>query len=330
MNNSTSSLQIYSKPVSTVFGLLGSDENSATYALGWVLQNVKSFRHRLIAQICEQPLEVEDVAVKLQRLTDEGGYTDIELISPSSVHIVIEAKVGFVLPTKQQLSMYSARIKGNPPHRHLVSISSASQEFASRNMRSSINGIPVSHLSWTDFLKLCELELRANRNQVSRLWLIQLKSHLRSYAVMTNANDNNVFSVVLSNAEISSGYTWKDVVLKHSSYFHPYGKRWPRTPPNYIGFRYEGALQSIHHVEEAEIVDDLTAINAAWPAVNQPHVLYRLGSAIFPQKKLPNGKIYASALLYAAIDTLLSGDYETIYDAVEETKRRNVASGNLY
>ena len=316
-------LQIYSKSVQTVFGLAGSDENSATYALGWVLHHVKSFRRRFVEQICGQALAVDDAIVELQRLTEEGGFTDIELIDPGKLHIVIEAKVGFVLPTEQQLSKYGARIKGNPLHGHLVSISGASRQFATRNMQKMISGIPVSHFSWIDILELCEHELKGDRNQISRLWLAQLMAHLRSYAIMTNARDNSVFSVVLSNDEISPGYTWKDVVLKHNSYFHPYGKRWPRTPPNYIGFRYDGALQSIHHVESAEIVDDLKVINAAWPSITQPHVLYSLGSAILSQKKLPNGRIYPSALLYVAIDTLLSGDYQTVYDAVQETKRRN-------
>lgn len=322
MNHPNTSLQIYGKSVQTVFGLLGGNENSATYALGWVLQNVKPFRQRLVAHICGQSLETEGIAVVLQRLTDEGGFTDIELIEPSNLHIVVEAKVGFVLPTEQQLSKYSNRIKGNPPHRHLVSISSASQAFAATNSQPSINGIPVSHISWTDLLKLCEHELKINRSQISRLWLTQLKAHLRRYAIMTNIRDNVVYSVVLSKKEISPGYTFKDVVLKDNSYFHSFGSQ-PRIPPNYFGFRYDGELKSIHHVESTEVINDLGTRNAAWSLIKGPHVVYRLGSAIKPAQPMLIGKIYAPGHLSVAIDTLLSGDYITVYDAVQETNRRN-------
>lgn len=32
---------------------------------------------------------------------------------------------------------------------------------------------------------------------------------------------------------------------------------WPLDPPNYLAFRYDSRLQTIHHVERWEVVDDL-------------------------------------------------------------------------
>jgi hypothetical protein len=36
-------------------------------------------------------------------------------------------------------------------------------------------------------------------------------------------------------------------------------------PPNYIGFRYEGRLQSVHHIDSFKIVHNLATDNPLWP-----------------------------------------------------------------
>ena len=77
---------------------------------------------------------------------------------------------------------------------------------------------------------------------------------------MERQTDNNVFVVVLGQSPMVPGqtHTWIDVVEKDKCYFHPVGNHWPVRPPNYIGFRYRGRLQSVHHIESFEIVEDLS------------------------------------------------------------------------
>jgi hypothetical protein len=41
-----------------------------------------------------------------------------------------------------------------------------------------------------------------------------------------------------------------------------------------------------------------------------------------PPKEIRAGKVFRSARVSCAIDTLLSGDYKTLSDARDETKRR--------
>ncbi len=144
---------------------------------------------------------------------------------------------------------------------------------------------------------------------------------------MRNPQDNMVYVVSLSHKPIkqNSHYTWIDAVEKDECYFHPLKKGWPDVPPNYIAFRYDGQLQSVHYIESYQVVDDLSAINESWPekdADSDPdHLLYKLGPAMRPPYTVRSGPIW-NRRIRCAIDTLLSGAYENISEAKKETIRR--------
>ena len=141
---------------------------------------------------------------------------------------------------------------------------------------------------------------------------------------MPDPRDNSVYVVSLSVNPIgqSADYTWVDVVEKDGRYFHPVGNRWPVSPPNYIGFRYHGELQSVHHIDAYETVADLSQRSSMWPKTDTHHFVYTLGPAMKPTARVRTGKIYRNARVWCAIDTLLSGVCETIGDARDETSRR--------
>ncbi len=144
---------------------------------------------------------------------------------------------------------------------------------------------------------------------------------------MERNTSNLVYMVVLSSKPMIAGqtHTWIDVVEKDRCYFHPVGdgtNRWPPQPQNYLGFRYWGRLQSVHHVDTYEIVTDLSTYNPLWVPTNEDHFVYHLGPPMRPARELRNGNIYPNARFECAIDTLLSGAFVTIRDAADETKRR--------
>jgi hypothetical protein len=60
---------------------------------------------------------------------------------------------------------------------------------------------------------------------------------------------NRVFVVSLGGKGDGWKITYRDVVEQKNQYFFPVGSRWPDPPPNYLAFRYDGNLQSIHHVK---------------------------------------------------------------------------------
>jgi hypothetical protein len=100
---------------------------------------------------------------------------------------------------------------------------------------------------------------------------------------------------------------------------------WTATPPNYIGFRYDGALQSIHHIVNTTVTKDLAEIAApgVLPSlpVADPHFIYELGPAIRPSASVPNGaRITRSIRVWAAIDALLTSS--SISDARKNTRAR--------
>lgn len=147
---------------------------------------------------------------------------------------------------------------------------------------------------------------------------------LEGIASMQNQRSNEVYVVSLGADEIvpGSGYTWIDVVEKESMYFHPVGiKGWPPEPPNYVGFRYHGILQSIHHVRSYDVVGNPKKANRNWVDSPVPHFVYKLGNPIRPQKELRSGPIQ-NARMWCLFDTLLSGEYETIREANEASNRR--------
>src|SRR5579859_7491138 len=91
----------------SVFGLLKTDENSATYALGWALDRSLSLRQLFVDSIFGKPQDVTESVIALQKHNADGGYTDLEAWAADRWHIVLKAKCGWEVPSAAQLSRYS-------------------------------------------------------------------------------------------------------------------------------------------------------------------------------------------------------------------------------
>jgi hypothetical protein len=163
-----------------------------------------------------------------------------------------------------------------------------------------------------------------------KLWLRELISHLREYVAMDRLRDNRVYVVSLNAEPVREGgsHTWIDIVERDRSYYHPVRKGWPSQPPNYMGFRYRGRLQSVHHVDSFEIVEDVSNVNRAWHGESCDHFVYRLGPPMKPSSEMKTGKIFRNGRVWCDIDTLLSGTSATISDARNETQRRENAAND--
>lgn len=320
-------LRIHGQEPKSIFGLVGTDENSATFALGWSLDKSQTFRNLLLEALLGWPAKQEgDWLIDLQQHGHDKGFTDVEILCPGYCHIIIEAKRNWTLPTEQQLSRYQQRLSIHGCANVLmVSVSAASKDYAGRKLPSHVGGAALLHHSWADIRALALTAYKQAGSTDEKRVLRELSTHLQEYAVMQDPKDNTVFVVSLSRKAITdkSPYTWIDVVRQDRRYFHPIGNNWPVTPPNYLGFRYYGRLQSVHHVESYEIVGDLSSENPLWPPENgQDHYVYRLGPAMLPASEMLNGKIYPMGRYWCAIDTLLSGAFKTVSDARDETDRR--------
>ena len=117
--------------------------------------------------------------------------------------------------------------------------------------------------------------------------------------------------------------TYRQVVEERNRYFHPFGwgRGWPKEPPNYLGFRYDGQLQSIHHVESAEVMSNFHSIFPEAPNEDsEPLLVYRLGPPIKPPSVVKTGNLFRSVRMWAIIDLLLTS--KTIAQACDKSKAR--------
>jgi hypothetical protein len=309
----------------SVFSLLGTDENSATFAMGWALDQCPTFMDLFLRDVIGLSSPVDEVIVDLQRHHSSGGFTDIEIIGKNFCHLIVEAKSGWAIPGTEQLATYARRLtRHDRAERRILSISAASLSYAAGRLVERIDDVPVSHRSWSDIQQLAEAARQNASGHEEKLWLRHLYRHLEGYVSMQNPRDNLVYVVSLSDDPIKDGnpYTWIDVVEKDHRYFHPVGNRWPLLPPNYIAFRYYGELQSVHHIDGYAVVTNLSDQNAQWPWTDSDHFVYSLGPPMRPARQMRTGNIYRNHRVRCAIDTLLSGAYMSISAARDETSRR--------
>ena len=59
-------------------------------------------------------MSADRLSIVVHRHETGGGITDIEIESPGLLHVVIEAKKGWVLPNATQLEKYARRRSGGP------------------------------------------------------------------------------------------------------------------------------------------------------------------------------------------------------------------------
>ena len=309
-----------------VFRLSGADENSASFALGWVLERSPNYLSLVAEEVFGEIEDLGDVVITLQKHGEDGGYTDVEIQAGHRFHAILEAKRGWGVATEDQLMRYVPRIiAGGAKRQRLISVSAAARAQAMRRLPRHLNDIGIVHLSWGHLQRLAKKAQEIASGFEEKLWLRQLIQHLQEFMSMDRKTNNRVYVVSLGSKEMVPGqaYSWKDVVVRDKCYFHPVGKSWPVEPPNYIGFRYDGRLQSVHHIERFEIVDNLAACNSLWPQTTVDHFVYSLGPPMKSARPLPTGKgIRQAARVWCAIDTLLSGEFDTITDARDGTERR--------
>lgn len=312
----------------SVFRLLGADENSATYALGWALERSPSFRATMTKAWFGHAIGTSPSIIALQRHAQDKGFTDLEFQQGLQYHAILEAKRWWSVPTQTQLRRYGPRLKTyGAQDQRLVTVSSADSAFAGRHLPAHIGGVKIVHLSWGDIHRLAKSAVARASKFEEKLWLRHLVQHLQEFVAVDRLTSNDVYVVSLGASPMVGGraHTWIDVVEKDGCYFHPIQKGWPTQPPNYIGFRYRGRLQSVHHVEKFEVVRDLSTVNPAWLKTTVDHFVYRLGAPMRPAAEVRTGNIFRNGRVHCAIDTLLSGAFTTISEARDETKRRLTA-----
>jgi len=320
-------LRLYGRQVTNFFQLMGNSENDITISLAWVLSNCPVFLKSVIRSICRvKKVDFKNVEIVCQEYESNKGITDIEIRDDTTFHIIIEAKCGWNLPSKAQITKYAKRrsfYRSKIENKVIVTLSECTEIFASqRNPDYVGNDIPVVHRSYREILHMA-MEAYLKSNNAEKRMLSQFCQYMRGWMSMQTIESNMVYVVSLSK-DYADGcdLTYIDIVEKKHKYFHPFDYRgWPKEPPNYIAFRYGGKLQSIHHIEKYVVTSNLHDEIKEMPDIeSDDYFVYRLGPAIRPQKEVRTGNIYRNGKVWAMLDTLLTCD--TISEARDLTKRR--------
>lgn len=307
----------------SLFDLLGEQENDLTAALGFSLARSSTFLARLTQRLVPNA-EAELAAVRMETL-DDVGRTDLEIETPDRL-IVVEAKRGWNLPDVRQLRLYAGRVIEHGAGL-LVTLSDCSLAWAELQLPSAVEGITLRHLSWSVVREDLDLARKSVRGE-ERFWLEELREYLRKAVRMTRPEDGWAYCVVLSPNRPGGGgsRTYKDFVVEDGVYFHPFGwgSGWPKVPPNFMAFRWAGKVQRVHRVLSHRVVGNLQSLWPDVPAADdtvRPHVVYQLG----PQLRippLPSGKDYRAIRLWVLIDQLLVCDtLASAHKASEELTR---------
>ncbi len=313
-------LFLHTRKLDSVFELLGAKENDITYSIGWALSRCPEFLAAFLRRLFprHKAFDQNSISVRLQEYRSKGGYTDIEIVG-DDVHVVIEAKRGWQLPTAGQIEKYRPRfISQGMRYRKMVTMSECSQAYAGELLQDLKLTQPVVHFSWR---QVTEMTLGLGKTHAEKRLLEELRRYISTIVNMQNKESNWVYVVALGRWPWG-GTTFVDIVEKGNRYFHPIGRSgWPKEPPNYLGFRYDGRLQGIRHVQSTKVVKDLHSVYRSAPEdVFGPHMLYQLGPWIVPSKTIKTGKIFRNGRVWAALDLLLT--CESISEARDMTKNR--------
>ncbi len=315
-------LNLLGRHIGTVFELMGRQENDMTRALGWTLWACPGFMLRFVSKTVPQNYRSSNVQIELQRWQSTKGYTDIELRSPTKFHLIVEAKRGWQHPRLAQLERYAKRIRrAGPGFKSLVMLTDWSYAGLSV-LQKRVLGIPVLWLSWSDVASIAS-NVRLRSSFSERHWIEQLLSYLEGTATMQQVDSNWVFTVALRDAT-PQGWkiSWIDIVEHKRCYFHPSeGGGWPKTPPNYLAWRYSGHLQGIAHIANYRIVPDMhTAIPEIPKGQIRNCVLYNLGPTFRPDHVVKTGNLYPSGRTKCMLDTLFT--CKTISEAAKQSRQR--------
>jgi len=324
-------LRLYGQPVGTVFDLLGDKENDITYSVGWALAESEQFALALLHDLEASPSRPHVEVVGLQEGIPGAGFTDIEVAGDGGeFRLVIEAKRGYSLPDDDQLAKYATRTK--PPATMLAVFAEAPPEFVAGRLPKQVQGVPVVYRSWRQVEALATEAANKSRRHSEKRLLRDLSRYLRGLMTMQNVRSNLVYVVSLGKEIENSGISFRDVVVNHHTYFCPVGGGpggWPKEPPNYLGFRFDGKLQQIRHVDDYRIAEDNYAgfepLKGKVDWSGERHWVFSLGPAIEPAQEVPMGRLWPSQRVWVAIDLLLTAD--TIAEARDKTKARLDSAG---
>jgi len=298
-------LFVYSKEITNPFRLFGEDEDDLTKAIAWVFAQCDEFLFSFLDEFHIARPRCDAIEIRCQESEEHSRY-DVEISEQDSFGLIIEAKKGIFLPTKEQLLKYYDLIKQKgTPRKYIFSLTNADvPEYRISSIRQSMPGVTYAHVSYSRLIEIARQAIKRAKNHKSKYWLKMLIVFLREVVCMDLKDSNSVYVVPLKG----------DSIVEHDQqrrYHCPVGGSFTAQPVNYIGFRYDGRLQVINHVDSWQIDKD---------DQGNERFIFSLGPDIIPSKIVKTGKCFRGQKCYCDIDLLLTSD--SLREAIDKTKAR--------
>ena len=315
-----------------MFDLLGEAEDDITYSVGWGLAQSEDFARILLGEAYGAcTAEGELTAVRLQETDKLTGRTDVEIES-KRLHLIVEAKRGWELPTYGQLKQYAERLRSNEQREGCVLVVSECAPYYPpvAALPGEIFGIPIMYMAWSRVAELVERSASACRRPAERRLLLDLHRYLRRLTTVQNTTSNLVYVVTLQDKPLDwSDLTFKQIVYDRDRYFHSIGGPggWPKTPVKLsrLPVRCPPAAHSAcRRLRGHYRASHILAGNPCGSIVGADlHVHARTGHRA--DEEDPHGDMHRNARAWAALDLLLTS--ETITQARDLTRARHEAAG---
>ena len=316
--NIISSLRAYDREIISPFGLLGSDENALSFALGYTLQQSPNLLHWFLKEIGINGIRrssLKNVHIDVQRHRSgntKAGITDIEIRLPGIFHIIIEAKVGLGIPGIDQCQKYLPRFDDNPESTQILVtlVESADQSFVKNYVIQDprLQGKLVG-FHWSQLISECiRLMLGKKANTQNTEWVRHFYNFMDQEFVM-KAFTTEVWLLSVNTKPLwHNGLSFWDIHQKYHLYFD---QKHPTVRPLYIAFRVDGVVDSIYRVLEIEhsvrvidLIPELVNLTHDWP--HEPNTIWRFGHAIPLAKPLRTGSGMYNRRVRCDLDLLLT------------------------
>ena len=326
------SLHAHNRLITTPFGLLGTDENALSFALGYTFQQCVPLLQWFLRQIGIVGVKrssLRRATIQLQRHRADGsgqGFTDIEIHLPGYFHVIVEAKVGMAIPSSKQCGRYLPRFaETNEPNQRIVAlVQSPDTSFVAQyGSHSKELSKRLVAFNWPRLFPVCSrLMLSPKVPPDSKEWVRSFCRFLdQEYSMKAFTTEVWLLSVG-TNPLWPNGMSYWDIHEKHHVYFD---RKDAAVRPLYFAFRRHGIVDAVYRVIRTEyavpvidVVPELANHKQEW--VKRPHTIWHFGQAVELPNPLRTGVGMYNRRVRCDLDLLLS--CETVQEVESEMGKR--------
>jgi hypothetical protein len=308
-------LYAHNRLVNSPFGLLGTDENALSFALGYTFQRCLRLLQWFLKQVGVPGVSrssLKQARIDLQRVAAGHGITDIEIHLPGRFHVIVEAKVSLSVPTIEQCRKYLPRFTTtNEPIQKLVAVVQSPDQTFVKDYGQAENRLSkrLVRFIWPRLVPECiQLMMGSSLSPEEKEWIRCFYNFLDQEFGM------KAFTTEVWILAISTDVLWPNG-MSHWDIHQEYRVWWDykehSVRPLYIAFRVDGVLDSIYRVGRVEhavpiidLVPEMKNIRKSWPTL--PATIWHFGPPVALAKPLKTGGGMYNRRVRCDLDLLLT------------------------